>query len=276
MKSLLLFNKILLNSSYLIIILVGCLLITTSILYLFDSIFLYEFSATYSIRLFNIVFFLTGIITFILIFIGAFALKRSNTVILTLNLITFIALFTVLFYLGAKGFTLTYGKHFEHMNLSMKKNMFKIMKNINNDEQDKIKFNWLHTQFKCCGVNSHLDWRFVYLNVNFSEPTADFNNLAKINKKCVDLIHDVPDSCCIKYEFECGKLCHYNTKDFDDLIRLNGCFQAYSDYIVKQFRILCIISLFASCVLIISVLVSFFMMIFGNANFYFNIPSFEI
>lgn len=276
-KRILLFNKILLNSSYSIIILVGCLLITTSILYLFNSTFLYEFSSSLSIRLFNIVFLLTGIVTFILIFTGTFAYKHSNTILLSLYLITFIGLFIILFYLGIKGFTFTYGKELEHMQSNMKNNMFKVMKNYNQDEHDTAKFNWLQTQFKCCGINSHLDWRFFYLSLNFTQSIMGLNHsLTYIKKKCVDLIHDVPDSCCTTYELECGKLCRYEAKDFDNLIRLNGCYQTYTDHIVKEFKILCIISLTASCVLIVAAVVSFLLMIFVNSKLYFNIPSVEI
>ncbi len=74
------------------------------------------------------------------------------------------------------------------------------------------------------------------------------------------------------HELECGKLCHYDTKDIDGRIRLNGCFQTYTDHTVKQLRILCIISLTASCVLIIAAIVSFLLMMLVN----FNIPSVEI
>lgn len=95
---------------------------------------------------------------------------------------------------------------------------------------------WLQQRFNCCGINSYSDWRSFYIYGDKFD-TVNFVDTWSVNQNLPYIDH-VPDSCCIRMSYNCGKQYYNNyapnSMNRNMILNLKGCLGSFQQYFTKD------------------------------------------
>lgn len=111
--------------------------------------------------------------------------------------------------------------------------------NLNNHVTKKI--NWLHKRFTCCGVDSYSDWKAIVTFRGKNGPVRFYDKFQNENK--YPYIDDVPDSCCVTQNNNCGKQLNVFGRDRSLFINTRGCLASYTKQFSADVEFLCALSI---------------------------------
>ncbi len=201
----------------------------------------YEFNS-FSITMIAAVFLIFGLASILINIFSLITAKREKFgILLACSLVLYFFFFAILS-LCLWGLIIINSN--EKFNQKIQANMIFSLKNYeekNELQSDVIKFNWLQTKFKCCGVTSCEDWK-SHLSPN--------HLIYKQTGNTTQYMDDVPDTCCKLQSKNCGKI--YSDKK-DEMINLNGCFKPFLVYSIRNLNVLCTLGMAISMVDLISI-----------------------
>ena len=118
-------------------------------------------------------------------------------------------------------------------------------------------FDLLQSRFKCCGINSYMDWK------KMTDPelkAAISKHELLISKKQIPF--DLPDTCCIKIGKNCGKNYRFLSE-----INLDGCTLPFKNYLNKRISIVCCIMIGFSVMNLLTILYLLYVSIALKADY---------
>ncbi|CAF0994961.1 unnamed protein product [Brachionus calyciflorus] len=255
-------TSIIINITNAILFGIGLTLFIIGILYL--SIYRYEYSFTiFSIDLLASIFLSVGCILCLLGLCGVFLLKPlGRPVYSILYAIGIFLFFLLIFILGVIGLSMNNNGAFLNQN---RVNMLATMNKFDESNQhghNTKKINWLQKKFQCCGLDSYSDWKSI---VTFQGVNGPVKFFGKYDNK-YPYIDDVPDSCCINPNLNCGKNIHVFGRDRSQILNTKGCFQMYNLQFSKDVVFLSSLAVAISVLLLGLTLTLFFVFTLINRN----------
>lgn len=283
-------TRILLLAANLIIFSISLLLIIIGIIYL--SIYFYAYSfTTFTTTLVAGLFIAIGALSALLTFANL-GLAFTNRNYLALSSVAFICvMYLVLLAIGIWGVSISTSSQQYVLNENVRQNYLLTVnaydeKNLNKYETKKI--DWLQGTFKCCGLNSYVDWQSFYLYGGiggagggpvYNNHAMNWNDKWSVNNN-LPYVNNVPDSCCIQPQYNCGKQFTVSVNNYDQVnynnnnnnnnqqapfnsfnrqpnsysyntINTNGCLQFYLDKFSTDVVFLSVLSIVASCIVVL-------------------------
>lgn len=102
----------------------------------------------------------------------------------------------------------------------------------------------LQTRFKCCGLNSYIDWKKFS---DFDSKEAISKHKLLISKEQIPF--DLPDTCCTKIGENCGKNYRFLSE-----INLDGCSSPFTSFLNNRIIIICCLMIGISVINALSIL----------------------
>ena len=185
--------------------------------------------------------------------------KRNNTKLLISYILFMLCAVLLLILIGLNGIYLIES---DKVKIIIKQNMLNIINSYDeklNSTYETRNIDWLHKKYKCCGINDYRDWdKFMFSN-NFN-----MTNLQKhANLSVTNFIKDIPDSCCLTSNYNCGK--QYIKKL--DLINSNGCFELFTLKFSNDLKILCKFSIIFSMLILFSLFTTIFVILLNTYDY---------
>lgn len=101
----------------------------------------------------------------------------------------------------------------DKLELSMLESLFEYNKELN--PKEALEWDTTHMNLACCGFDNYKDW--------FTTPYG-----SKV---------DVPNSCCINSDFDCGTNALHRQREIESLVYLPGCFPIIKNYLNRMYWI---------------------------------------
>lgn len=241
----------------------GLTLFIVGVLYL--TLYRYEYSFTvYSIDLLAGIFISVGAITGAMGICGIFFIRPLGRPVTSILFSAFIFIFfLLLFILGVIGLSMNNNGEFLNQN---RLNMIATAKKF--DESNQYghltkKMNWLHRRFLCCGVDSYSDWKAIVTFRGKNGPIKYYENYQNENR--YPYIDDVPDSCCVNPNVNCGKQLNVFGRDRSSYINTRGCLALYTKQFFGDIQFLSALAITVSCIyLVLSIILLYIFTLVRN------------
>lgn len=250
-------TSVILNLVNMFVLGFGMTLIVVGMLYL--TVYRYEYSFTiFSIDLMSGFFLASGIIMISLSILAVFLIKPYEKPLLVViySAVLFV-IFLLFFLLGVIGLAMNGNGEFSDQ---IKDNMNYVGSRYdftNQYRHETRKMDWAQQKFKCCGINSFADWRYIFSNNRFGTGSSNINN---VPYNAPPYRHDnfqgnnfnqprgdVPDSCCMAMSAGCGRqLSLIGREQQGSIIYTDGCHSLYLEFFSKDIVFLCTVSLLFS------------------------------
>lgn len=212
--------------------------------FIFITVLKYENSfSSFLIHFFTITILIIGVVIVGLFILGLVVLITENSLGVAIFTVGLIFCSILLLSLGIWSHTVSTNEKFitriyNEINQSMILFNETDLKSLNTQ-----RVNLLQSKFKCCGLNNYMEWKTNQkLNKN-SILKKDF----LLNKDQVPF--DLPDSCCIESEINCGKGYVSNRTVFT-----NGCFSIFQEYLTIRIRVISITAIGFAVVSFVNIL----------------------
>lgn len=209
-------------------------------------------------------YFAIGLLLIILAFIGTISIIRKNLllegVLVTILIFISVILIGVALFLSVINLNGSLSK-------TIKNEIEKSFESFDETNTELIHtklIDQIQLKYKCCGKESYRDWEKL-LQKNLNDKKSNYNNKFLLYKN--QLSFDLPDSCCIKYELNCGK-------DFplNNTINNEGCLNSLVKFSIKLCYQNFAICIFASSIIIFCIIYILFVS-FGLKNDYYILNS---
>lgn len=258
-------TSVILNLVNMVVLGFGLTLLVLGMLYL--TVYRYEYSFTvFSVDMMAGIFLAAGVILMCVAVVAVFLIKpyEQPHLVVVYSAVTLVA-FLLLFLLGVIGLSMNGNGDFSDQ---IKSNMQYVANryDINNQYRHETrKMDWAQQKFKCCGINSFSDWRYIFSN-RFGNSASNLNNVPyqydpyqNVGNNFNQPRSDVPDSCCMIKAHNCGKQLNLIGRDHQgSVINTEGCHRLYSEFFSKDIIFICTVSLlFSIGLLFISVILLF-------------------
>jgi hypothetical protein len=243
------FTNLLIYIINMIIFALGFVLLILGILYLTTHSYKFSFT-TFSIDLMAGFFIAIGAILITMALAGVLASNKiiDNPMILLGYSGILLFFFLILFILGIVGLSLRANNDLFNQT---RDNMFSIIRSFderNPYKHETKKFNWVQSKFQCCGVDGYADFKSLYVYRGNYMPVRYFDQWQYENK--YPYIDDVPDSCCVNSNPNCGKQINVFGRDRSSVIHTKGCLSLYYKYFNVDVKFTCVIALIIAGILL--------------------------
>ena len=232
----------------------SCILAIIGFYHIFlNENYTFEFSK-YSIKLISISYITSSIFLFKSTILCILLSKKKDTKLIIAYILFMLIAVMLLSLIGLNGFYLIKN---DKIKLIIKHNMMEMINNYDeklNSNYETRSLDWLHKKYKCCGVNDYRDWTYKF-NQTFLEK--------RLNLDSKNFISDIPDSCCLITNYNCGK--QYTKKL--DTINSNGCFELFINKYSIDLKILCKLSIIFFIVILFCLFSSLFLILFINYDY---------
>lgn len=211
------------------------ILVIIGILYLTGFKFDYSFNH-FSPTLIAGLFVGLGLFVFILSICNILLIQVNRQFFLFISFLLIVLVFLALLAIGIWGLVAAEDNNFIEEARQNMNEQFVLYNERETDNYNTRKIDWTHQNFNCCGVQSYLDWRSIFVlgsTGQFQE--IIFANQWTVNKNLPYKDH-VPDSCCINRAFNCGKMFagNFQPNDRSRIIYTQGCLDNYVNKIQKH------------------------------------------
>ena len=242
-------TSIILNLINMFVLGIGLTLFVIGLLYL--TVYRYEYSFTvFSVDMLAGLFMASGGIMILYSIVAVFMIKpyEQPHLVVVYSLVVFV-MFLLLFLLGVIGLSMNGNGEFGDQiknNIQATAQRYDVS---NMYRHESRKMDWLQQKFKCCGINSASDWRFLFTN-RHGNSASNINNVPIRYDQYQNFDHNfnthgvnVPDSCCLIKTPNCGRQQSVMGRDPGSILNMQGCFKLYEYQFSNDIIFLCTLSL---------------------------------
>lgn len=181
----------------------------------FLTIYMYDFAFTeFNTTLVAGLFIGLGVIVIALTIINLILVQSGRNQVVLLSSTLIVLMFMALLGIGIWGLAVSTDE--DNLRESVRNNILNAIGRYDETKKyryETMKIDWLQERFNCCGISSYNDWKSFYLYGGlggaggggmYANKPVNWINQWSVNGN-LPYVDNVPDSCCVSKQFNCGK-----------------------------------------------------------------------